>query len=80
MRSWVASVEGAAPFSTQVLVQQRDSVVGLKSVPQYKEVLVSFLLGFTQQEAVRWLKPLAGQPADFMKSLQGELWFNEATP
>lgn len=69
-RSWVASVEGPAPLSTQVLVQQQDSVVGLNSVPQYEEVLLLFLLGFTQQEAVRWLKLLAGQPADFMKPLQ----------
>lgn len=61
-------------------MQQQGSVVGLNLVPQYEEVLLLFLLGFTRQEAVRWLKPLAGQPGDFMKPLQWELWFNKATP
>lgn len=80
VKSWVASVEGAAPLSAQVLVQQRDSVGSLNLVPQYKEVLLSFLPGFTWQGAVHWLEPLAGRPGEFMKPLQWELWFNEATP
>lgn len=61
MSTWVASVEGTAPLSAQALVQQQDSV-GLNSVPQYEEVLLSFFLGFTQQEAVRWFHPATCRP------------------
>lgn len=61
-------------------MQQQDSVVDLNSVRQYEEVLLSFLLGFTWQELVHWLQPLAGRSGGFTKPLQWELWFNEATP
>lgn len=80
VRSWVASVEGTALLHAQVLVQHQDSFVGLNSVSQYKEVLLLFSVGFTRQEAVDWLKPLACKPGRSTKPLQWELWLNEATP